>query len=1371
MAGCLSLSLAEGLPQQQVEPREPAGRRGAALSTGVPWPARQGGAPPPQQRLAASCSRAPSSGPMPAAGFRGRAPSTDLQPQPLAPPAPPARDFSPSRWPPAPGSAAASASQVEALLDRLEEVEAEAADRSHAEAELKSVNVLLMQRLAEFQATNEDNVRQAEAQLLQMHTELLALRRGRAEAEAAASAACAEHRGPGAAAGCTQHREYGVAAAWTEARGPGIVAARSEARGSGVAAVRNEYQEPGVAARLEERRATRAAVAGQAHDRVVGLQNGLLPAVRHRMLQSYGTAWRRQRMATVHGRQARAAAAARLCWTVLHALRGWAVSRRSERRRRAGGMLRRQTELLSRVVSAWRSLLGSSPLTGTSAFLGYSASLPGSSALLLAGSALLGAASGAGGKDSFAHTIPLLFSRWALRRWQGQAGRARSNAHLAAEAMKRGVSGLALRRRREVWGRWAYLSHARLVWRHLLGRAVAGQLIHAISAWAGYAGRQARAGLMLLRGVGRGNRTASFLALRTWRGWVRAARRSSRRHQTAVAHLLRWERRQCATALRGWKSQVGIGGGTGAQGGGTVPGGWKSLSNIGGGTCAGGGATAAGGGGICGGSGSGQAASLIVGGTSRSVVYRQWAGLNLRAGFRAFRLCAWRRAARRAAAWWASRLERRRRQQALLRAVVRWRGGCVRLHSLRRMKADAAREESVALLAQARASSAALEREKAQVQAHVGRATREISVLQRKMEERAGGAEAEIAGLRRQAAELQAHLEERTAQRQAFAQASERASAEVVALREQMDQGRLRRTVEEQQVPMLKLQFSCAPPNPPLPQLNTFLPKSVATSIPSHKPPQAGRRLPPMPPPFHQTGASALSSPPFFATPSLGTSRPLDLNAPLSCPPMSLEQERQQSRDLFHTLYQESLLSSSQPTLASFKQERQRSRELQLSLREKESSLSECQAALARTTEVLQQTVDDRSAKLRSAFEVAASLRSLLERREAELASATRRATEAVEGRAAGVALAREQGVELHALRLALAAAEGEVTDARAEAARSGVAVRAMAAAAAERDVLMAELRDEAVALRAKAMRTLQAQGDLAVAVAEAGGAHEPTNGMGREHGFHGARGDGAANGRQPQVGMHAQPLPYMPPPTPSHQPSPLRLLGAASSNAARFTNPPATHEPRAPGTAEATKPQLVSGVGARQAGAGQPLQPARARPAGEKRPMAARGGGVLQAAGGPPGTARTSPAVTSQRGARTPAGRESAGAASFVSRDAGAWQAPSPPLAPVGAHTSNWALTGSAGHAPASLPARSDLLHSLSAGGDGLSQLHLELDAAQVCDTPPAFSRPRRSVCPTFPAEPAPKTPFPPSYAYTAPPASFFCGMAAAAQVQDTCP
>lgn len=652
---------------------------------------------------------------------------------------------------------------MEALLDRLEEVEAEAAERSQAEAELKSVNILLMQRLAEFQATNEDNVRQAEAQLLRMNSELQSLRRGRAEAEAA------------------------------------LAGARTELRGLGVTA------------RPEGRRAARAAVAGQADQRELGLRDGLLPSVRQRILQSYGVAWRRQRTASACGQQARAAAAGRLCRTVLHALRGWAALRRSERRRRTTAVVRRQAELLTRVVGAWRALLGSSAPHA-----------------LLGRSARLGPAPRAGAE--YGPTIPLLpWARSALRHWRGQAGRARRTVAFAAEAMRRGTSGLAVRRRRVAWGRWARLWEGRVVWRHLLGRAVAGQLIQAIAGWARHGGRMARARLLLLRGVSQGDRAATTLALRAWRGRARAARRLGRRQQVAAAHLLRSARRRCAAALRGWKQLAGTDGGASATGGG------------------------GGGGGALGGVG-----------PRAAIVWRQWAGLSVRAGLRAFRRCARRGAARRAAGWWVARLGRRRGQQQLLRAVVRWRGKCVRVHARRRAQADAAREEGTALLAQARASSAALERENAQVQAHVGRATREISLLQRRMDERAGGAEAEAAQLRRQAAELQAHLEERTAQRQVLAQASVRASAELVSLREQLDEGRMKRTVEEQQErPPV---HSSSPPPRPRPAALFRERTRAHPRAPSEESPSDARALlhththPPSPPP--SPAATSPSRPP-----------------------------------------------------------------------------------------------------------------------------------------------------------------------------------------------------------------------------------------------------------------------------------------------------------------------------------------------------------------------------------------------------------------------------------------------------------------------------------------------------------------------------
>ena len=61
-----------------------------------------------------------------------------------------------------PGSATASASQVEALLARLEELETHVGEAARSEEELKAVNLALMERLAAFQRANEENVEAAE---------------------------------------------------------------------------------------------------------------------------------------------------------------------------------------------------------------------------------------------------------------------------------------------------------------------------------------------------------------------------------------------------------------------------------------------------------------------------------------------------------------------------------------------------------------------------------------------------------------------------------------------------------------------------------------------------------------------------------------------------------------------------------------------------------------------------------------------------------------------------------------------------------------------------------------------------------------------------------------------------------------------------------------------------------------------------------------------------------------------------------------------------------------------------------------------------------------------------------------------------------
>ena len=61
----------------------------------------------------------------------------------------------------APGSAAASASQVEALLARLQELETHVSESAKSEEELKSINIALMERLAAFQRANDENVEAA----------------------------------------------------------------------------------------------------------------------------------------------------------------------------------------------------------------------------------------------------------------------------------------------------------------------------------------------------------------------------------------------------------------------------------------------------------------------------------------------------------------------------------------------------------------------------------------------------------------------------------------------------------------------------------------------------------------------------------------------------------------------------------------------------------------------------------------------------------------------------------------------------------------------------------------------------------------------------------------------------------------------------------------------------------------------------------------------------------------------------------------------------------------------------------------------------------------------------------------------------------
>jgi len=566
MAGLLSL--APSLPIQQVEPRE-------------------------------------------AAGLRGRAAKTDLKPQAVRlQPAP--RSRSPARRGAVPpGSAAASADQVEALLDRLEEVEAEAVGRRQSEEELKAVNIALMGRLSEFQVANEDNVRQAESQLVRMHDELQWMRRRYADAETALVEARQQ---------IDAQREHAAAA--------GLTAEEALREADAVRACAAEASH--VVAQFEARRAAHATVRSEVHGREHGMSGGLLASVRARMLLSHSAAWRRQLWVARRGSSAVGASSRRWCGLCLAHWRRWCVATRSGRR----ALWRRNRELRARVLAAWSTVLASRR-TESPALLSKAANLR-----------------------------PALSKRAALRRWAAHCERRGGARRLAAEVVRRGCSGFAFLRRRAAMARWAGFSRLAIAWLDLWGRAAAMQLLRAVRGWRRSVAWQTRSRLMVLRAGGADSRTSLALALKAWRLGARLARRAHRSGLAAAAHYERHERRRRLRAFGAWRVYNDARFGSGSL--------WPTVR-------------------------------------------RRCTVLAKRAGFRAFRHCAALSAHSRAAVWWSARLAKRSRAERLIRGMLRWRGLAARFHRRRRAAAETQREESVALLAQARASSAALERENAQV--------------------------------------------------------------------------------------------------------------------------------------------------------------------------------------------------------------------------------------------------------------------------------------------------------------------------------------------------------------------------------------------------------------------------------------------------------------------------------------------------------------------------------------------------------------------------------------------------------------------------------------------------------------------------------
>ena len=173
----MALSLAASLPRQQEEAQSPPqalapppphamrGTRwqqsaGAAMAWKLEPNASKGAAPPMRsvrQVARSSSAAAARGGPGPGGLYRAvLASSASAGTMPRG-----AGSAASGQRRAAPGSAAASASQVEALLARLQELETHVGESAKSEEELKAINIALMERLAAFQRANDENVEAA----------------------------------------------------------------------------------------------------------------------------------------------------------------------------------------------------------------------------------------------------------------------------------------------------------------------------------------------------------------------------------------------------------------------------------------------------------------------------------------------------------------------------------------------------------------------------------------------------------------------------------------------------------------------------------------------------------------------------------------------------------------------------------------------------------------------------------------------------------------------------------------------------------------------------------------------------------------------------------------------------------------------------------------------------------------------------------------------------------------------------------------------------------------------------------------------------------------------------------------------------------
>ena len=408
-------------------------------------------------------------------------------------------------WP-RPGSAAASAAQLDSLLTRLAELEEYSGAQQANEDQLKEVNQALMQRLTEYRQANEDNVVRAEEEFARMQAELVESRKAH---EAAESRALASEASLGRAGDASQQLQYEMSAK--------AHAARVEALGA--ASQLRKYL-----LLLRRRAARQRALRALQGSRLAG---PLLSSVRRATLRGPFAAWARELAVRAVAERVARAEAARWLRRCMGRLRLWRAAGR--RGRRAAG-----TRSVLSQLSAFRALrLAVQESAAERRDVAERCSRRDRALGVLS--------SGAISTERPEEGVRRAFDRWALHR-QSRRRAARLEARmLAGAALSLGTRALA---------RWHLGALSRHKWRVLMGRAegmrVRLRLSLSLCRWRTTARRT--------RGTRRRHTRAFAITCRRieakcWRAWWLAVRLGrERRAERYRAFFVRW----CAEA-KAWR--------------------------------------------------------------------------------------------------------------------------------------------------------------------------------------------------------------------------------------------------------------------------------------------------------------------------------------------------------------------------------------------------------------------------------------------------------------------------------------------------------------------------------------------------------------------------------------------------------------------------------------------------------------------------------------------------------------------------------------------------------------------------------------------------------------------------------------------------